>query len=184
MLFYSFDQRGTLARELKGMSIQQKWAVLKTGVEAKHNVRNAVILPSHWSYTEQKQVAETQDTLPSTCLWSCWFKVKALHHVTLFTRLNMNGTAWVNGFISIARRQSTTLHGVRGVWNQMDKWGHMFTMLPLHTDCQNGWALRGSWASDLMPQTCSNPTRGVGSSFVVRFWNFLDCTAVYFWSCV
>ena len=69
-----------------------KCYVLQLVSWCKH-VCNAVIRPSHWSYTEQKQVmggrvAETetpftllQDTVPSKSFWSCYFKVKTLQAV-------------------------------------------------------------------------------------------------------
>ena len=57
--------------------------LLKTCMWRKY-ICNAVILPSHWSYTEQKRVRETpftllQDTVHPTWFWSCYFKVKKLH---------------------------------------------------------------------------------------------------------
>ena len=47
------------------------------------HVCNAVILPSHWSYIEQKQETETQfsllhHTVPSAWLWSSCYNVKRL----------------------------------------------------------------------------------------------------------
>ncbi len=58
----------------------------------------------------------------------------------------------------------------------------MFIMFPLHTDCQNGWVLRGSRAADILLQKCVQIPQAVLEAFLLSdslwFKTFWTCSSL------
>lgn len=88
--------------------------------------------------------------------------------------LNLYCVTLIN-FSKHTEQQLVIQYGFRSVWNQMGKWGHMFSVFPQHLACQNvevGVRLQGFWP----------PVEKTVFRSYKKCWKLLRCQCFMIWT--